>query len=188
MADELITFPHASGKGISTLPEGFQETIKLRPDGVALRTVGGGVQITWKQYGERVRAIAEGLAGLGVKRGDTVGIMLTNRPEFHLVDTAVLHLGATPFSIYNTSSPEQIEYLFSNATNTVVITEKVFLPLITAAKSDVRTVVSVDGGDGTTPRADVEATAPPAAVRATIAQKTGLGRTARRTGMLMTAN
>uniref|UniRef100_UPI002619755C hypothetical protein n=1 Tax=uncultured Gordonia sp. TaxID=198437 RepID=UPI002619755C len=60
MADELITFPHASGKGISTLPEGFQETIKLRPDGVALRTVGGGVQITWKQYGERVRAIAEG--------------------------------------------------------------------------------------------------------------------------------
>jgi long-chain acyl-CoA synthetase len=31
------------------------------------------------------------------------------------VDTAALHLGAVPFSIYNTSAPEQIEYLFSNA-------------------------------------------------------------------------
>ena len=34
--------------------------------------------------------------------------MLTNRPEFHLVDTAALHAGATPFSIYNTLAPEQI--------------------------------------------------------------------------------
>ena len=36
-------------------------------------------------------------------RGDAVGLMLLNRPEFHLVDTAVLHLGAVPFSVYNTS-------------------------------------------------------------------------------------
>ncbi|WP_415031183.1 AMP-dependent synthetase/ligase [Gordonia sp. (in: high G+C Gram-positive bacteria)] len=161
MADELITYPHASGKAISTLPEGFQETIKLDPGRVALRTVGGKVEITWKQYGERVEKIASGLAALGVKRGDTVGIMLTNRPEFHLVDTAILHLGATPFSIYNTSSPEQIEYLFGNAGNTVVITESVFLPLLAAAKTGVQTIVSVDGGTGTTSLADVEKTPAP---------------------------
>ena len=41
--------------------------------------------------------------------------MLTNRPEFHLVDTAALHLGATPFSVYNTSAAEQIAHLFANA-------------------------------------------------------------------------
>ncbi len=41
--------------------------------------------------------------------------MLTNRPEFHLVDTAAMHLGAVPFSIYNTSSPEQIAYLLADA-------------------------------------------------------------------------
>ena len=50
--------------------------------------------------------------------------MLVNRPEFHLVDTAALHLGATPFSVYNTSTSEQIEYLFANAGNTVVVTER----------------------------------------------------------------
>ena len=53
--------------------------------------------------------------------------MLTNRPEFHLLDTAAMHLGATPFSIYNTSSPEQIAYLLGDAGNRVMIVEAAFL-------------------------------------------------------------
>lgn len=161
MAEELITYPHPGGKPVATLTEAFQETARLQPGRVALRTVGGGVQITWAEYADRVRRIAGGLAALGVGRGDRVGIMLTNRPEFHLVDTAALHLGATPFSIYNTSSPEQVEYLFGNAGNTVVITEKVFLPILKATKTAVATVVSVDGGGGTTTLAELETAAAP---------------------------
>ncbi|GAB89432.1 putative fatty-acid--CoA ligase [Gordonia rhizosphera NBRC 16068] len=133
---------------MATLPEAFQETIRIRPSAVALRTVGGIQEITWAEYGRRVHSIAQGLAALGIGHGDTVGIMLTNRPEFHLVDTAVLHLGATPFSIYNTSSPEQIEYLFKDAANTVVITEQVFLPAIRAADTAVSTTIVVDGAAG----------------------------------------
>ena len=77
--------------------------------------------------------------------------MLVNRPEFHLVDMAAIHLGATPFSIYNTSSPEQVEYLFSHAQNAVVISERKFLPVLDAAATPgVRHVISVDGaGDMT---------------------------------------
>ena len=59
--------------------------------------------------------------------------MLLNRPEFHLVDTAALHLGATPFSVYNTSAREQVEYLFSNARNRVVVTQREFLPVARGA-------------------------------------------------------
>lgn len=66
--------------------------------------------------------IAGGLARQGVSRGDAVAMMLTNRPEFHLLDMALLHLGATPFSIYNTSAPEQILYLFENAETRLVLT------------------------------------------------------------------
>lgn len=140
-----ITFPHETGAQVATLPEAFQQTVTVRPDAVALRTVGGIQEITWAEYGRRVRAIANGLAALGIGRGDTVGIMLTNRPEFHLIDTAALHLGAVPFSVYNTSSPDQIEYLFGNAENTVVITEQVFLPVIQAAQTAVTTTIVVDG-------------------------------------------
>ena len=46
---------------------------------------------TWREYAGRVREIAAGLAGLGLRRGDTVALMMTNRPEFHLVDTAAGH-------------------------------------------------------------------------------------------------
>lgn len=144
-ATERITFPHESGVQVATLPEAFQATIALRPTAIAIRTVGGIQEITWAEYSRRVEAIATGLAALGVGPGDTVGIMLTNRPEFHLVDTAALHLGAVPFSIYNTSSPDQIEYLFGNAGNTVVVTEQVFLPAIGAASTAVTTTVVVDG-------------------------------------------
>ena len=53
--------------------------------------------------------------------------MLTNRPEFHLIDTAAMHLGATPFSLYNTSSPEQIAFLLGDAANRVFVVEAAFL-------------------------------------------------------------
>jgi long-chain acyl-CoA synthetase len=135
---------HRSGVLVSTLPQAFQETAALEPDAVAIRTVGDKEVITWRQYADYVRKIATGLSALGVDRGHTVGLMLRNRPEFHLTDTAVMHLGAIPFSIYNTSAPDQIRYLFSNAENKIVLTEKDFLPAIKAAGADLARVIVVD--------------------------------------------
>ncbi|AHH18528.1 putative fatty-acid--CoA ligase [Nocardia nova SH22a] len=140
-----IGFTHRTGVTVHTVPEAFQQTAALRPNQVALRTVGGTQQITWADYARRVRAIAAGLAKLGVGHGDTVGLMLTNRPEFNLADTAILHLGATPFSVYNTSSPGQIAHMFGNAGNTVVVTEQAFLPAITASGAELEHVIVVDG-------------------------------------------
>ena len=114
------------------------------PDGVALRTPGDGVVITWREYDERVRRIAAGLHALGVRRGDTVGLMLTNRPEFALVDAAAMHVGATPFSVYNTSAPEQVAYLFSNAGNRVVVCEDATFDVVAASGADLDHVVCVD--------------------------------------------
>jgi len=142
----------------STLCEAFQITAAERPDALALRTPGGAVEISWAEYAERVRRIAGGLAALGVGHGDTVALMMTNRPDFNLVDTAAMHLGATPFSIYNTSAPEQISYLFSNAANRVVVCERQFLDVIRAAEAPlVEHVVVIDGeAEGTIPLTDLE--------------------------------
>lgn len=144
----------------STLCEAFQITATQRPSTVALRTPGDAVSITWATYADRVRRIAAGLAGIGVVRGDTVGLMLVNRPEFHLVDSAALHLGATPFSIYNSSAPEQIAHVLNNAGNRVVVSERQFLPAIRAASSGsaVTDIVLVDGdGSETTSLDQLEA-------------------------------
>lgn len=140
-----IAYPHATGTTVTTVPAAFQQTITLRPDQVALRTVGGTQEITWREYAQRVRTLAAGLAALGVRHGDTIGVMLTNRPEFNLLDTAALHLGATPFSVYNTSSPEQITHAFTNAANKVVITEQQFLDRITRSDATIDHLIVVDG-------------------------------------------
>ena len=142
-----------------TLCASFQEFVRKTPGEVIIRTPGGGTVITWREWDRRVRKLAAGLAAVGVKRGDTVGLMLSNRPEFHLVDAAALHLGATPFSIYNTSTPEQIAYLFGNAGNTVVFCDERFLPRVQEAGGGVTHIVCVDevsDVDGVLSLADLE--------------------------------
>ncbi|HEY2259657.1 MAG TPA: AMP-dependent synthetase/ligase [Solirubrobacteraceae bacterium] len=132
----------------ATMCEAFALTAAARADQVALRTINDGVTITFAQYREQVRSLAAGLHALGVRRGDAVGFMLTNRPEFHLLDTAAMHLGACPFSIYNTSSVEQIAYLLDNAGCRVVIVETAFVDRMQGAREtaeEVAHLIVVDG-------------------------------------------
>ena len=135
----------------STLCAAFQVTAAERPNQGALRTLDGEVAFTYGQYAARVRALATGLHALGVRRGDTVALMLANRPEFHVVDAAVMHLGAVAFSVYNTSSPEQIAHLFRNAANRVAVTERRFLANVLAARTpEIEHIVLIDGSDAGT--------------------------------------
>jgi long-chain acyl-CoA synthetase len=152
--------------GATTLCEAFQATVAGHADEVALRTADGSVELTFAEYAARVRRIAAGLAALGVRRGDTVALLMSNRPEFHLCDTAAIHLGATPFSVYNTLAPEQIAHLFTNAGNRVVIAERAHLDRVRAARGDRRDpahIVCVDGpAEGALSLHDLEETADPA--------------------------
>jgi long-subunit acyl-CoA synthetase (AMP-forming) len=151
----------------TTFAEAFQATAARFADQLALRTPDDSTQITFGKYAERVRSIAAGLAAIGLKPGDTIALLLINRPEFFLCDTAALHVGATPFSIYATSSPEQIAYLFENAGNDIVITESAFLPQIQAAQKVAgeggpTQIVCIDAAqDGTIELAALESTPSP---------------------------
>jgi long-chain acyl-CoA synthetase len=146
--------------------EAFQITAAERPGDPALRLKDSDYAATWSDYAETVRKRAAGLAALGVERGDTVGFMLVNRPALALTDCAAMHLGATCFSVYNTSSPEQIEYVVADAANRVIVTEQSFLPQVLAARERVETlehVVVVDGEapEGTISLAELEAMGDP---------------------------
>ncbi|MFE3258345.1 AMP-dependent synthetase/ligase [Nocardia sp. NPDC059229] len=147
-----------------SLCELFQRTCATRAGDLALRTLDGKTALTWGEYGARVRRLAAGLAALGVEHGDTVALMLTNRPEFHLIDAAAYHLGAIPFSVYNTNAPAQIAYLFENAANRVVVCEKQFLARVLEAKADslVEHVICLDDAPaGTMTLAELEALGDP---------------------------
>src|SRR3954447_20005637 len=111
---------------VSTVAAAFQATAAAHPERTALRTKGDEFSITWREYADRVRETAGALAALGLERGQAMGILLTNRPEFHWFDAAALHLGATPFSLYNTYTREQIEYQLTDARARILVTERAF--------------------------------------------------------------
>ena len=133
-----------AGLNASTVAEAFQLTSQAHPDRCALRTKDDGFSITWAEYADKVRRTAAGLAGLGLGQGDALGIMLTNRPEFHWFDAAALHLGATPFSVYNTYTAEQVEYQLQDSGAKIVITEKAFADRIRGVE---HVIVVDDGGE-----------------------------------------
>jgi long-chain acyl-CoA synthetase len=112
--------------------------------------------------------LVTGLEALGVGKGDTVVLMLRNRPEFHALDLAVLFLGATAVSIYNSSAPEQIDYLVNDCKATVAIVEDSgFLERFLKVRESLTTlehIVMLEdsdlAGDAVTSYAELAASAP----------------------------
>ncbi|MCF8601992.1 AMP-dependent synthetase/ligase [Gordonia sp. HY442] len=147
-AQTTATVTAAPGVACSTLPAAFQATAASRAEQPALIAFGEDRELSWSEYATAVREVAGGLASLGIGRGDTVAVMAPNSPEFHIVDMAALHLAATPFSIYLTSAPDQISYLFGNAENSVVVVQRRFLDVIAHSEAPaLRYVVVLDPGD-----------------------------------------
>ncbi len=161
--------------GAATIAEAFRITAAERADEVAIRTRQDAFTITWGELRERVDALAGGLAKLGVERGDTVALLLCNRPEFHLCDLAVMMLGATPFSIYSTYTPEQIQYLVADADAKLLICEQQYLPQVREARKalpGLEYVIVIDGKAplGTLALSDVEGSNPDFDVEASVAK------------------
>lgn len=136
-----------------TVPEAVRATMSRVPDRGAIGVVGSSEMLTFADVQKRVDAIAGGLASLGVGRGTTVALLIGSSPEFYLVDMAAQSLGATTFSIYLTSSAEQITYLLTDAGAEVVIVDPVYGEKFFAARDQVPglkhvvSLVPVDGAE-----------------------------------------
>jgi len=161
----------------ATLGEALRRTAAAHPRLVAVRTLHDEIVLTWVQLRERVDALAGGLAGLGVGRGNTIALLMGNRPEFHVCDLAAVTLGATPFSIYETSSPEQIRYVVADAGARVALVERAHLDALLEARRELPAlehVVVVDGEapEGTLALAAVEGASPGFDVDAALAAVT----------------
>ncbi len=142
----------------TTLCEAFQRNAAIEPDAVALRTPGNTQTMTWREYAADVRRVAAGLAGLGVRHGDTVSLMMANRIEFYPLEVGAQHLGATSFSVYNTLPAEQLTYVFDNAGTKVVICEEQYVDRIRASGAELEHIICIDGSpEGTLSLDDLHA-------------------------------
>jgi len=128
----------------------FDRTTRRHADLPALHSTDGVVNLTYRQYRDAVVDIAGALYLQGVRRGDVVALMFENRPEFHLVDTAAMHLGATTCSIYNTSPVADIEYVLANSGAKLVVCEEKFTAnLLNAALADCEIICTTADVKGT---------------------------------------
>ncbi len=124
-----------------TAPKQFLKLVAAHGSSPALHSMkpeGGWNRWTLDEYAAQVAKAAAGLGSLGVAPGERVLLMMRNRPDFHWFDTAAQFLRATPVSIYNSSSPEEVQYLASHAEARVAIVEDAgFLERILKVRSEL---------------------------------------------------
>lgn len=86
-----------------------------KPDALNRREDGKWISISAEQFVARVKYVALGLAALGIRPGDRVALLSENRPEWSIVDLAILSLGAINVPIYTTQATDQIEFILADS-------------------------------------------------------------------------
>jgi long-chain acyl-CoA synthetase len=118
---------HSTVADTST-PEMFLKLVRRHPDLPVLHSRKADAPGSWnvwtaRDYSEMVSKAVEGLRQSGLVQNERMLLMMRNRPEFHWFDLAAQFLRATPVSIYNSSSPEEIQYLADHAGAEIAIVE-----------------------------------------------------------------
>ena len=100
-----------------TIPHFCLESFRRnnKPDALAYKLDDVWHKISGPEAIDRVKRIALGLSKLGVRAGDRIAIISENRPEWSLVDLAILSLRAVNVPIYTTQAVEQIRFILENS-------------------------------------------------------------------------
>lgn len=113
-------------------------------DNVALEFFGA--ETTYRELGEQIARAAEGLRGLGVRKGDTVALVLPNAPQHIVAFYAVLRLGAIVVEHNPLYTPRELRHQFEDHGAKFVVAWDKVVATIQAFPADVAvdTIVSVD--------------------------------------------
>ena len=88
------------------------------------RPLGDGWQaVSAREFEAEIRATAKGLIASGIQLGDRVAIMARTRYEWTVLDFAIWFAGAVTVPIYETSSPEQVDWILSDSASVAIIVE-----------------------------------------------------------------
>lgn len=108
-----------------TFPGLLASLATSRPDGVAMQEKRYGIwqATTWKRYHDRVTDFAHGLGALGVQRGDVVGVLGDNRPEWLIAEMAIQCIGGAVVGLYPTSIGDELVHILDSAQVEIVVAE-----------------------------------------------------------------
>ncbi len=109
----------------SSIPARLFEQARNKPASTALHTKVGEdwIPTSWKDYADNVRQVAQAFVAMDLQPGEVVCILGNNRAEWVEADIAAMAIGAIPAGIYQTCSPEEIQYILSHSEAPAVIVE-----------------------------------------------------------------
>jgi long-chain acyl-CoA synthetase len=105
--------PHHIDYPAITVNEMFNETARKYPD--AACTIFKGATISFREMDEITDRLAAGLASLGIKKGDRVGIFMLNTPQFVIAYFSILKIGGVVVAINPLYSQREIEHQVNDA-------------------------------------------------------------------------
>jgi long-chain acyl-CoA synthetase len=108
-----------------SVPELFQQQVRARGAAPALLFKAGTAwhPINWDQYGQAVKRVGGFLLSEGLRHGERASVLSYNRPEWHIADLAIEHVGGTVVGIYLTNSPSQCQYIIDHSESPIVFVE-----------------------------------------------------------------
>jgi long-chain acyl-CoA synthetase len=126
---------------------GLDEAVKSHPDSVALYFEG--VKITYRELGELVDKAANGFAKLGVKKGDTVALMLINCPQFVIAYFGALKAGAIITPVNPLAVPKELRIYLQDTKAKVIVVLNFFYAVVEAVReeSSLEKVIVAAGWD-----------------------------------------
>jgi len=138
---------------LSSLPEALFNMAKEYPARPAqwYRKNGEYLPVTYAQMVTRIRHLASGLMDAGIKPGDRVGILMENRPEWAVIDYAILSVGAVTVPLYCSYRPQDMAYVLKDSATRSVFTSggKLLRDLVLASEtcSQLKHIYSIDDAD-----------------------------------------
>jgi len=127
-----------------TIGERLRRTARELGDRDALVDVPSGTRWTYRELDDRVDQLARALLGLGVSKGDRVGIWARNRPEWVLVHYATARIGAILVTINPAYRTDELRYVLRQAGVGVLITTEEYRTMVQAAGHDTTVFVGTD--------------------------------------------
>ena len=118
-----------------TIPQNLARTVTRHGDRDALVSVEQGIRFTYAQFADEVDRVARGLMGIGVAKGDRVGIWSPNYAEWVLVQYATARIGAILVTINPAYRSSELEYVLNQSGISVLVAVESFLT------SDYRSIV-----------------------------------------------
>ena len=122
----LVRGPTDTPLSDETVHDMLAATARRWPQRDAAVFVEQGLRWTWLQLMQQVEAAAAGLARLGVKKGDRVGIWSPNRAEWLITQFATARLGAILVNINPAYRLAELEYALTTAGVSVLVTAAAF--------------------------------------------------------------